>query len=216
MILEYLAVGPLGANCYLLGDRPGGTGVVVDPGGEVDRILALVLRHRLSLQYIVNTHGHVDHIGGNGRLQEATGAKIAVHAADAPLLVDPAGNLSLWLGPQLRVEGPPADLLLRQGDELTCGELKLRVLHTPGHTPGSICLLAPGGVLLTGDTLFAGSVGRTDFPGGDLATLLSSIEQQLLTLPDETRVYPGHGEPTSVGEERRGNPFLSARPGRSI
>jgi hydroxyacylglutathione hydrolase len=200
-----LTVGPLATNCYLLWDPSSRTALVVDPGAEADRILTALAQRRLSLAMIVNTHGHADHTGANGDLKRATGARLLIHPADQGLLGDPVRNLSQAYG--AAVVSPPADAPLSAGQELALGRLHLRVLATPGHTPGSICLFGSG-LLLSGDTLFAASVGRTDLPGGDARRLGESLHQEILPLPPETRVYPGHGPDTILAREIASNPFL--------
>jgi hydroxyacylglutathione hydrolase len=202
-----LTVGPLATNCYLLWDPSSRAALVVDPGAEADRILTALAQRRLSLAMIVNTHGHADHIGANGDLKRATGVRLLIHPADQGLLADPARNLSQAYG--AAVVSPPADALLSAGQELALGLLRLRVLATPGHTPGSICLFGSG-LLLSGDTLFASSVGRTDLPGGDPRRLGESLHQEILPLPPETHVYPGHGPDTILAREIAANPFLKA------
>ncbi|MGQ9780323.1 MAG: MBL fold metallo-hydrolase [Bacillota bacterium] len=198
-------LGELETNCYLVWCPRTRQAMVVDPGGETDAVLAEIERAELSLVAVVNTHGHIDHILGNASLLRATGAELFIGAGDAPLLADAAANLSLWFGRPL-VEAPP-HRLLRHGDVLELGEARFLVLATPGHTPGSITLYGEG-LALTGDTLFAGGIGRTDLPGGDEGVLLASIGRELFALPDETRVLPGHGPETTIGRERVGNPFL--------
>lgn len=205
MIFKCIPVGSIEANCYIIGCPETRLAVVVDSGDEGRRILSHVQKHGLRVLYIINTHGHLDHIGANGAVKEATGAQILIHSGDAPMLTDPALNFSKFMGHP--IAGPPADRLVQDGDVLQVGTLRLNVIHTPGHTPGGICLLI-GDHLITGDTLFAGSIGRTDFPGGSHETLIESIKEKLLILPDETRVYPGHGPESTIGEEREGNPFL--------
>ena len=198
-------LGELFTNCYLVWSSATRRAMVIDPGGEAAEVLAGIGREKLSLAMIVNTHGHADHIIGNAALARATGAPIAIGAGDAPMLTRAAANLSLLLGRE--ITSPPSDRLLRQDDVLDLGDLRFTVRETPGHTPGGVSLVGQG-VAFTGDTLFAGGIGRTDLPGGDESALLSSIRRELLSLPDETMVYPGHGEATTIGEERIGNPFL--------
>jgi len=206
VIFEYLVVGAVGANCYIIGCEETGEGVVVDPGGDGPAILRLVRERGLKVKYIIDTHGHVDHISANGQVKEATGAPILIHELDAPMLTDASRNLSFFAPRPVR--GPAADRTLRNGEVVQVGNLKLEVIHTPGHTPGGISLRL-GDKVLTGDTLFAGSIGRTDFPGGSYTTLIDSIKQKLLPLGDEIEVYPGHGPPSTIGEERATNPFLT-------
>ncbi|WP_418792258.1 MBL fold metallo-hydrolase [Phosphitispora sp. TUW77] len=205
MILKGIPVGPLGANCYVVGCEKTKEAVVIDPGGDVARIRMLLAEQGLSLKYIIDTHGHIDHIAANDDLREATGAKILIHEADSGMLGDSKLNLASFMG--FSTTFKPADKLLTDGDFIEFGELKLEVLHTPGHTPGGISLKAEGAVF-TGDTLFNGSIGRTDFPGGDFDTLINSIINKLLALPDDTNIYPGHNSQSTVEAERKFNPFL--------
>ncbi|MBE0466375.1 MAG: MBL fold metallo-hydrolase [Candidatus Desulforudis sp.] len=207
MILEILVVGPLQTNCYLLGCEETREALVIDPGAEAGRIQEALGKHELKLTKVVLTHAHADHIGACGELKEATGAKILVHRDDAPLLADPHQNLTAYLGPGEIF--PPADVLLSEGDTVEFGAgLRFSVLHTPGHTRGSICLLGDN-LLFSGDTLFAGSVGRTDFPGGSFRELVISLRKRLLPLPDATKVYPGHGPTSTMEFEKQDNPYLT-------
>ncbi|MCL5676456.1 MAG: MBL fold metallo-hydrolase [Firmicutes bacterium] len=206
MLFETLAVGPYQANCYIVAAEAGGPALVVDPGAQPDRILARVRELGLEVTHILLTHGHLDHIGAVTAMKEATRAAICIHPLDAPMLPDPRLNLSA--SSPRPVTALPADRLLEDGEEIPIGGLRLQVLHTPGHTPGGVCFLLPDRVL-SGDTLFAGSIGRTDFPGGDMDQLLKSIRTKLLPLPDHLLVHPGHGDSTTIGDERAGNPFLS-------
>ena len=206
MILETLPSGPLEVNCYIVGCEQSGRAIVIDPGGDGERILALLQKHQLDCRWIINTHGHFDHIGGNRELQEATGAELMIHPADRPLLQQ-AGAHAAVFGLQV-TSSPEPTRELNDGDQLLLGELSLTVIHTPGHSPGGICLHL-GDWLFVGDALFAGSIGRTDLPGGDQPLLVRSIKEKLLCLNDETRVYPGHGPATTIGREKLHNPFLS-------
>ncbi len=215
MILETFPVGPLRCNCAILGDELTRQGVVIDPGDNIEEILARLARHALTLQQIVVTHAHIDHVGGAARLRDLTGAPIAMNPKDLPLL-DMMEAQAGWIGvptPQVR----PPDVEAEDGVRLGPPPLTMEVLHTPGHTPGSICLHLPQhALLLSGDTLFAGSIGRTDLPGGDGRQILRSLRDRLLVLEDHTRVLPGHGPESMIGTERRTNPFLMDRSTNSI
>lgn len=206
LILETLVVTNFATNCYVLGCTQTKEGIIIDPGGEAKRILEVVERNGLAIRYIINTHSHVDHIGANGIIKEATGATLAIHPADAETLKNPMQSLLAFSG-KLK-PSPPPDELVREGDVIKAGSLELKVIHTPGHTPGGISLKM-GSSLFTGDTLFAGSIGRTDFPGGSYKTLIESIAHKLLGYPDTTIIYPGHGPSSTIGEERKYNPFLT-------
>ncbi|HUJ17846.1 MAG TPA: MBL fold metallo-hydrolase [Nitrospirota bacterium] len=210
MLLMRLVVGPLQVNCFILADEKTREAVVIDPGDDAQDILLIIKEKGLKVKYIVNTHGHFDHIGANKAIKEATGAEILIHEGDAAVLAS-APRQSAMFGMK-SVSSPPADRFVRHGDVIRAGEVSLRVLHTPGHSPGGICLLEEG-IVFTGDALFAGSIGRTDFPGGDLATLLRSIKTNLLTLSDDTKVFSGHGPASTIGDERRENPFLNDQSG---
>jgi hydroxyacylglutathione hydrolase len=207
MILESFPVGPLRCNCTILGDEITHEAVVVDPGDNIPEILSRLQKHKLSLRQIVITHAHIDHVGGAALLKKATGVPIFLNQQDLGLL-DAMEMQAGWLGvPTPEVGSPDASA----DDGLTVGlaTLPAEVIHTPGHTPGSICLLFPQQhLLLAGDTLFAGSIGRTDLPGGDGRQILRSLRDRLMVLPDATRVLPGHGPNTTIGEEKQSNPFL--------
>lgn len=210
MILETFPVGMLQCNCTLLGDEESGEAMVIDPGDNVSTILSRLAAHRLTLKQIIVTHAHIDHVGGALQLKRATGAPILLNQNDMPLLqmMDVQAN---WLGIQAPEVAPP-DESAEHGMKLGIASHPAEVIHTPGHTPGSICLyFQPDHLLLAGDTLFAGSIGRTDLPGGDGTQILRSIHDRLLVLPDDLRVIPGHGPETTLGEERETNPFLVAR-----
>jgi len=201
-----LVVGPLQVNCFLLADDKTKEAVVIDPGDDAQEILRIIREKRLKVKYIINTHAHFDHIGANRAIKEATGAELLLHEDDAAMLATVSSqSRSFGMSP---VSSPEPDRLLKQGDVITAGEISLKVLHTPGHTPGGISLLEEG-LVFTGDSLFAGSIGRTDFPGGDLLTLLRSIRTNLMTLPDDTKVFSGHGPASTIGDERAENPFLN-------
>lgn len=207
MIHEVLSVGPLHCNCSVLGDEASGEAIVIDPGADIARIQAVLVRHRLTVKQIVVTHAHIDHIAGAAQLKRLTGAPVLYNQLDLPL-VQMMDLQAAWLGvPTPEVAGP--DDSLRDGQSLAVSGIEGTILHTPGHTEGSVCLHLPGqNLLLAGDTLFAGSVGRTDLPGGNSRALIDSIHSRLLTLPDSTVVIPGHGASTTIGEERDSNPFL--------
>jgi hydroxyacylglutathione hydrolase len=204
MIIRPLPVGPLQANCYIVGCEQTRQAAVIDPGGDSDRILMELAKETLKVTAIVDTHGHFDHIGANKAMKAATGAPLMIHRQDAPMLAHLSASAANW---GLRGENSPEpDRLLEDGDTITFGEITLKVLHTPGHTPGGISLYTPGAVFV-GDTLFAGSIGRTDLGGGDFETLITAIRTKLFTLPDETVVYAGHMQKTTIGQEKKYNPF---------
>jgi glyoxylase-like metal-dependent hydrolase (beta-lactamase superfamily II) len=208
MILRCLPVGPLDANCYILAAASPGPAVVIDPGGDEDRIAAALRELRLTPEALVLTHGHLDHVGAAAPMKKSFNAPLLVHARDASILDGSAASFYL---PGLRVKPLRPDRLIADGEIVEAGGRRLRVLHTPGHSPGSVCLYCPDvspGLVFSGDTLFAGGVGRTDFPGGSYESLMGSIRDRLLSLPDDTVVYPGHGPSSTIGKERRGNPFL--------
>lgn len=212
MIVESFPVGLLQCNCTILGCPRTREAIVFDPGGDVERILAALGRHGLRARAIAHTHAHFDHVGGTAELQAATGAEVLLHPGDRFLMDDLAAQLT-WVGlPRLDLgPAPRVDAELGHDQSLSFGDQGARVIHSPGHTPGSCCfsLATPdGALLLAGDTLFRGSVGRTDFPGGDADALLTSIEERLLVLDERTRVITGHGPETTIGWERRHNPFL--------
>ena len=207
MILETFPVGALQCNCTIVGDEATREAMVIDPGDNIPQILAALARHRLTLKQIVVTHAHIDHVGGAVQLKKATGAPILLNENDLPLLrmMDVQAG---WLGVAPPEVAPP-DTSAEEGMVVGIANHAAHVLHTPGHTQGSICLhFAKEKLLVAGDTLFAGSIGRTDLPGGDSRQILRSIHDRLLPLADETRVIPGHGRQTTIGEERESNPFL--------
>lgn len=207
MIVERLTVGPLQTNCYVVADELNGSGVIIDPGGDAGKILKVVERLGIKVSMVINTHGHFDHIMANREIVEATGALLAIHRDDESLLRKGGGLFFLGVF----VSSPPPNLFLQEGDEVKVGKAYLKVIHTPGHSPGSISLYSPEeGVLFCGDVLFYMGVGRWDFPGGDYRVLMDSILNKLLVLPDETIVYPGHGPSTTIGQEKLHNPFLTS------
>jgi hydroxyacylglutathione hydrolase len=207
MIHEILPVGPLQCNCSILGDELSLEAIVVDPGDEIARIVSVLDKHNLTVKQIVITHAHIDHIAGAHRLKQLTGAPVLYNQNDIPL-VKMMDEQAEWLGVATPTVDNPDDTL-EDGKIISITGLAGSILHTPGHTEGSVCLYLPDQtLLLAGDTLFAGSVGRTDLPGGNTRKLLSSIHERLLTLPDEIIVVPGHGASTTIGLERYENPFL--------
>jgi glyoxylase-like metal-dependent hydrolase (beta-lactamase superfamily II) len=207
MILETFPVGPLQCNCTILGDEQAGEAIVIDPGEEIGRIQKRLAAHGLKLKQILVTHGHIDHIGGALKLKRLTGAPIYLNEGDLEQLALMQEQAS-WVGVETPETAPPDESL---ADGMTVGldAYPAKVLHTPGHTQGSVSLhFAPLKLLVAGDTLFAGSIGRTDLPGGNYEQIIDSIQTRLLALPDETKVMPGHGPASTIGAERRSNPFL--------
>jgi glyoxylase-like metal-dependent hydrolase (beta-lactamase superfamily II) len=210
-----IPVGLLQCNCSIIGDPVSREAIVLDPGDEIHRIMDLLGRHKLTVKAIVSSHAHIDHVGGLKKLHDYTGAPVLMHRDDVPLYQ----AMEMQAG-FLGIEPPPiteVHQFLREGDTLQWGSLAAQVIHTPGHTPGSSCLFLPPGagkvtvstpVLFAGDTLFAGSIGRTDLWGGSLEEIMESLMTKLLALPDDTVVHPGHGLPTTIGQERHSNPFL--------
>ena len=194
-MLRKIVVGPFQTNCYVLGCKKTGEGAVIDPGDDVFRIVREISDHRLRIRYILITHGHMDHTGGAAELRRITGAPVWIHPLDAPGL------------------GFAPDGDLREETRIQVGDYPLTVMHTPGHSPGGVCIRAPGAVF-TGDTLFAGSVGRTDFPGGDHGALVRGVVEKIFPLGDHLRIYPGHGPVSTIGQERAANPFFQGGRGR--
>jgi len=205
MFLQKIVVGNLFANCYIVAERKGGKGIVIDPGDEGEKIIDIVNTNKLQIIYIIATHAHIDHIGDVEVVQQTTGAKFLLHSQDSPFLKDPRLNLSsMTEKPRIF---PSPQMLLSDGEILRVGEIEIKILHTPGHTPGSICLKI-NKCVFTGDTLFAGGVGRTDLSGGNLKQLQKSIAEKLLNLPPDTQIFPGHGPESTIGKEKRENQFI--------
>ena len=208
MIHEILPVGMLGCNCSVFGDESTREAIVVDPGDDIAAIEAILTRHRLKVTAIVITHAHIDHIGGAAKLKASTGAPVHMHQRDQELY-DALEMQAGWLGLAEAPEQTEIDVNARDGDTLRAGETEFHVLHTPGHTQGSLCLWIPAEKkLVAGDTLFRDSIGRTDLPGGNSRQILHSIKDKLYPLPDDTLVIPGHGENTVLGREKETNYFL--------
>ncbi len=208
MIFESTPVGPLEVNCYIVGCEQSREGIVIDPGGNVEKIAAIVAHHGLKIRTIINTHGHFDHLGGNRQaLATFAGARLLIHQADAPMLTKAAEVARMYGVPG--DNSPEADDYLVDGMEVPFGTCRLTVICTPGHTQGGCCLyFEEEHKIITGDTLFADSIGRTDLPGGSHEQLLNSIRSKLFTLPDDVIAYPGHGPETTIGHEKRCNPYF--------
>ena len=207
MIHEIFPVGPLQCNCSVIGDPTTREAIVIDPGDDIDRVTAALDTHKLTVKQIVITHAHIDHVGGAMKLKKLTGAPILLNESDTALL-KMLDIQAAWVG--MKSPGAVAiDSSLNGGDLVTVGSIRGNVIHTPGHTEGSVCIYFPAQEkLIAGDTLFAGSIGRTDLPGGSFDKIMRSLHREVLALPDETLVVPGHGELTTIGEERSTNPFL--------
>ena len=207
MILETIIVGALAVNCYLVGSTATHEAAVIDPGDEPQKILAEIHKKKLKLEYIILTHAHFDHAGAAKKLHEATGAKVLVNEKDALLLKNTAAQAAMF---GMHAEPAPApDRFIKEGDIIKVGEVEMKVIETPGHTPGGISLyIAKSGIVFTGDTLFWGSIGRTDLPGGDYNAIIHSLKEKLGRLPDNTKVYPGHGDDTTIGFEKQQNPYF--------
>jgi len=205
IMLKKLVAGPFATNCYIVGSEENNEGMIIDPGDEAGQILKSVKDLGRNIKVIVLTHGHLDHIGALEEVKEATGAEIAIHTDDAYFLQKRPLQAAFGFS---YPDTPPPDRLLNGGDSIDIGDISFLVIHTPGHSPGSICLLGKG-VVFSGDTLFNYGIGRTDFPGGSYNQLMNSIHTRLMILPDDIIVYPGHGPDTTIGTERRGNPFIT-------
>jgi glyoxylase-like metal-dependent hydrolase (beta-lactamase superfamily II) len=200
-----LVVGALEVNCYIIGDNKKNEWAIIDPGGDAEKILKIIKRKNARVKFIINTHGHPDHTGANTKIKQETNAPLYIHKSDVTLGSGVFNQLARLTG----IKGSPfkPDHFLNDGDTLSLGDIVLRIIHTPGHTQGGVCLFFDK-ILFSGDTLFAGSIGRTDLPGGSLTALLSSIKEKLFSLPDDIIVYPGHGPQTTLGEEKSSNPFV--------
>jgi glyoxylase-like metal-dependent hydrolase (beta-lactamase superfamily II) len=207
MIVKMLVVGPFASNCYIVGSASTKEGMIIDPGAEPGNILRTVDQLGLSISSIVATHAHMDHVDALQAVKDRTNAQFALHEAEKALLSSGAMRPLQSLGVSPYQSAPEPDRLLKDGDRIDVGDLHFEVLHTPGHSPGGICLSGHG-VVFSGDALFNFGIGRTDFPGGSYERLMKGIHEKLMVLPDETIVYPGHGPATTIGDERRGNPFL--------
>jgi glyoxylase-like metal-dependent hydrolase (beta-lactamase superfamily II) len=207
MIIKALVVGAFAANCYIVGSSATKDGMIIDPGAEPETILSTIQQLGLSISLIAITHAHIDHIGALREVQQKTHAQFAVHEAEKGFLSTAPMRMLTSLGISPVKSPPTPDRMLKDGDRIDVGDLHFLVLHTPGHSSGGICLSGHG-VVFSGDTLFNLGIGRTDFPGMSYERLMKSIHEKLMVLPDETVVYPGHGPPTTIGDERRSNPFL--------
>lgn len=208
MIINRVVVSPFATNCYIVGSESSQEGIIIDPGDEAGIILEKVSSLKFDIKFVVLTHGHIDHIGALKVIKEATDAEIVIHADDAKSLRGKGGLIMGMLISGLSYpEPPPPDRLLKDGDSLDISDLQFKVVHTPGHTPGGICLVGEG-LVFSGDTLFNCGIGRTDLPGGSYDQLIRSIHTKLMVLPDSTVVYPGHGPETTIADERSSNPFL--------
>ncbi|WHH59067.1 MBL fold metallo-hydrolase [Petroclostridium sp. X23] len=205
MILEVIPVGPIQANCYIVGDKDTNEVAVIDPGEEGNRIVDGLQKKGYKAKYIIATHGHADHIGAVKYLKQHTLAPVMIHGNDSECLIDSKKNLSIYMG--VESVQVAADIILEDSMTFTVGRYDFKVLYTPGHSPGGVCVLT-NSILFSGDTLFNGSVGRTDLPGGNHQQLIGSIRQKLLALPDDTIVYPGHGAKTTIKKEKESNPFI--------
>lgn len=204
-MLKIFTVGPMEANCYILYNPDKRAGLIIDPGAEGSHLIKFIKQEKISINYIINTHGHPDHIGANRKIKEHTNAPILIHQYDAPMLAKSGSVLSLIF--PLESSSPAADTFIKDGDLIECAGMKLKVLHTPGHTPGGISLLIDDSIF-TGDTLFSGSIGRSDLPGGSPQVLLNSIKK-ILSLDENLIIYPGHGPSTTVRQELHSNPFIT-------
>lgn len=210
MILERVTVGPVEANCYIVGCEETKQGLIIDPGADGEKILKTAKKNNLNIKYIINTHAHIDHIGANKYLKEVLNVKICMHEEDIKFLTNSSLNLSDFAPIGSRDEFfpfPQPDITLHNDSRLNIGDLEASIIHTPGHTPGGISIII-NSCAFTGDTLFSGSIGNTSFPLSDYNLLINSIKNKLLTLPDNFVVYPGHGNTTTIGKEKKENPYL--------
>jgi glyoxylase-like metal-dependent hydrolase (beta-lactamase superfamily II) len=207
MVIKMLTVGPFAANCYIVGSSEAKQGMIIDPGAGADTIMRTVQQTGLSISIIVITHAHMDHVGALREVQQKTSARFAIHEAEKGFVFSTPMRMLTSLGVSPVKSPPHPDILLKDGDLIDLSDLHFEVLYTPGHSSGGICLSGHG-LVFSGDTLFKFGIGRTDFPGMSHERLMNSIREKLMVLPDETIVYPGHGPPTTIGDERRGNPFL--------
>lgn len=205
VIFETLTVGPLEVNCYVLGSEKDKTAIIIDAGGDSDDILKILRKHTLTLKYLINTHAHFDHVGGIKQLQDMTGAQFLLHEDEIPLLRSLNEQTNAFGLPKISM--PQVDRPLKDGDKIVLGNETVVVIHTPGHSPGSICLLMEN-IVFTGDTLFAGSIGRTDLYGGSYDNIIHSIKTRLFALDERVMAYPGHGPCTTIGHEKQHNPFF--------
>lgn len=206
MLVETLVLGMLATNCYVVAEGEGGKAAVIDPAGEIRRIISMLHLHELECVAILCTHGHVDHVAGAGPLSDATDAPVFIHRLDADALASPRTRIVGLMGGTVSTR-PRQVVTVEDGGEIPVGSIKFKVLHTPGHTRGGLSFYVPG-ALFCGDLIFQGSIGRTDLKGGSLQTLLASVREKVWPLPDETVLYPGHGPLTTLGTEKRSNPFL--------
>jgi hydroxyacylglutathione hydrolase len=207
MILKTLVVGPFASNCYIVGSESSKPGIIIDPGAEAKLILRTVNDLGLTIHLILITHAHIDHIGALALVKEGTGAKFAIHEAEAAAGLGMFSRMLSSMSGGSFSQPPKPERLLKDGDNIDIDDLSFTVLHTPGHSPGGVSLYGQG-ILFSGDTLFNHGIGRTDFPGCSYEQIMDSIQNKLMSLPDNTVVYPGHGPATTIGEEKRGNPFL--------
>lgn len=205
IVLKKLETGPLLVNTYIIGDEDTKDAIVIDPGGHVPQILEALKSDGLLCKCIFNTHSHWDHVGGNAELKKATGAPLVIHKDEASYLEN-AGTMARLFG-DFVPDSPPADMFVKEGDVITVGSMEFKIIELPGHSPSGLGLVFDR-IVVVGDILFAGSIGRTDFPGGDYELLLKMVEEKIFVLPDDTLVLPGHGPETTVGQEKKYNPFF--------